>query len=77
MLETLNNSNLKAAPGTDGLTSLLYKVCWDSLGDALTEVSQEIFQNKNEKLPASMRSAMMVCNDGLWIKTQEAKFFET
>ena len=30
VLETLNNSNLKAAPGTDGLTSLLYKVCWDS-----------------------------------------------
>ena len=27
--EVLFSSNLKAAPGTDGLTSLLYKECWD------------------------------------------------
>ena len=31
VLETLNGSNLKAAPGTDGITGLLYKTCWNSL----------------------------------------------
>ena len=60
VLETLNNCNLKAAPGTDGLTSLLYKVCWDSLGNALTDVCQEIFKKQSEKLPLTMRTAMMV-----------------
>ena len=60
VLDTLNDSNLNAAPGTDGITSLLYKVCWDSLGDSLTAVSQEIFKNQDEKLPVTMRTSMMV-----------------
>jgi hypothetical protein len=51
--ETLWNSNLSAAPGTDGNTGLFYKVCWEAMGDALTQVV-------GEKLPASMRTAMMV-----------------
>ena len=29
--EIMFKSNLNAAPGTDGLTSLLYKECWDSM----------------------------------------------
>ena len=32
-------SNLLAAPGTDGIPSLLYSVCWNILGDALTEIT--------------------------------------
>ena len=37
---SVSTSNLHAAPGTDGLTSYLYHHCWDTLGDALTEVVQ-------------------------------------
>ena len=58
VLETLNESNLRAAPGTDGISSLLYKLCWDTLGDALTSVVLE--KHRGEKLPPSMRTAMMV-----------------
>ena len=38
--DVLYSSNLKAVPGTDGLTSLLYKECWDSLplGSSLHEM---------------------------------------
>ena len=36
--EVVNSSNLYAAPGTDGLPSLLYKECWAVLGNPLTEV---------------------------------------
>ena len=32
VLKTLKESNLKAAPGKDGISGLLYKVCWDTLG---------------------------------------------
>ena len=55
---TLWDSNLKAAPGTDGITGLFYKVCWDTMGDALTDVA--LAKHRGEKLPTSMRTAMMV-----------------
>ena len=58
VLETLMEGNVKAAPGTDGITSLVYRQCWDSLGDALTDVTIAKFQG--EKLPVSMRTSMMV-----------------
>ena len=58
VLETLKGSNCKAAPGTDGIPSLLYLVCWDFMGDALTDVVIAAF--KGETLPYSMRTAMMV-----------------
>ena len=58
VLETLKEANLKAAPGTDGITSLVYKQCWDSVGDALTAVVQA--KARGEKLPTSMRTALMV-----------------
>ena len=58
VLETLQEANAHAAPGTDGITSLLYKVCWDSVGEALTDVVKAKFQG--EKLPSSMRTSMMV-----------------
>ena len=34
----LFNSNLNAAPGSDGITSLLYKEHWDMLGDYLVDI---------------------------------------
>ena len=35
-------ANLHAAPGTDGLTTFLYYICWDILGNSLTEMVQAI-----------------------------------
>ena len=58
VLSTLKEANLKAAPGTDGITSMVYKLCWDSLGDALTVVAKA--KANGEKLPPSMRTSMMV-----------------
>ena len=54
----LQNMNLKAAPGTDGISSLVYFNCWDSLGDSLTEIVRGYFQGQN--LPLSSETAMMV-----------------
>ena len=54
----VNSSNLYAAPGTDGIPSLLYKECWNVLGTSLTEVMLEINAGKN--LQKSMRTSLMV-----------------
>ena len=40
--EVVARSNLTAAPGTDGIPSLLYSVCWNTMGEPLTEVAQAI-----------------------------------
>ena len=56
--ETLDESNLQAAPGTDGLTSFLYKECWHILGDPLTEVVHEVF--KGSQPTKSQRTSLMV-----------------
>ena len=56
--DTINLSNLHAAPGCDGIPSLLYKVCWDILGDSLVEVMQQIFLGK--PLTPSQRTSLMV-----------------
>ena len=40
--ETVCDSNLHAAPGCDGIPSLLYKECWSVLGTPLTEVMVSI-----------------------------------
>jgi hypothetical protein len=37
--DTIDASNLHAAPGCDGIPSLLYKVCWEAIGPSLTERS--------------------------------------
>ena len=54
----MDNSNLNAAPGNDGLPSLLYKECWNTIGDALTDVMQDIHLCK--PLPPSLRTSLMV-----------------
>ena len=56
--ETIDASNLHAAPGCDGIPSLLYKVCWDTVGPGLTDVMKEVFLCK--PLPPSQRTSLMV-----------------
>ena len=56
--ETLNAANLHAAPGSDGITSFLYKECWETLGDSLTEVVQAI--HGGEQPTRTQRTSLMV-----------------
>ena len=56
--ETISSSNLHAAPGTDGLPSYFYKMCWDTMGQPLTEVMQSI--SLGTALSASQRRSLMV-----------------
>ena len=56
--KTVSKSNLHAAPGTDGIPSLLYKECWDVIGDPLVDVMGEVF--KEQELQPSMRTSLMV-----------------
>ena len=56
--EVLSASNLMAAPGTDGIPSLLYSKCWEVMGPALTEVVQAIHSGGQPTL--SMRTSLMV-----------------
>ena len=56
--ESVWSSNMNAAPGTDGLTNLLYKHCWDVLGDSLTHVAQAIHDGSTPTL--SQRTSLMV-----------------
>ena len=58
VLDTVSASNLLAAPGSDGLPSLLYKECWSVLGCALSDVMRAVFSGC--KLPKSMRTSLMV-----------------
>ena len=54
----LCQSNLNSAPGTDGITSLLYRHHWDILGDSFYKVMSAIF--KGENLTNSQRTSLMV-----------------
>ena len=56
--EVVFNSNLSAAPGTDGITSLLYKEHWNLLGDPLVQVVQAVHQG--EPPTPSQRTCLMV-----------------
>ena len=56
--EVLKNSNLLAAPGTDGIPSLLYHECWPIMKDRFTDVIQAIFQGSKPSL--SQRTSLMV-----------------
>ena len=58
VLQTLKEANLRGAPGTDGITSLVYKLCWSSLVDALTLVTKAVVEG--EKPPSSMRTSLMI-----------------
>ena len=52
------SANINAAPGNDGLTNLVYKHCWDTLGESLTEVTQAVFQGTKPSL--SQRTSLMM-----------------
>ena len=58
VFDVLSRSNLNSAPGTDGITSLLYKEHWDILGDPLHQVITAIAEG--EKLTTSQRTSLMV-----------------
>ena len=56
--ESVKTSNVDAAPGSDGITSLVYKECFEILGDALTEVFKEVFAGS--KPTKSQRTSLML-----------------
>ena len=56
--DSVSNSNLHAAPGTDGLTSFFYHSGWDVMGDSLTEVSKAI--HGGQPPTSSQRTSLMV-----------------
>ena len=56
--EVLFKSNLKAAPGTDGLTSLLYKELWPVLGESLHQVVVSVWEGNS--LTRSQRTSLTV-----------------
>ena len=57
--ETLARANLHAAPGTDGIPSLLYKYHWEIMGSSLLKVISAI--HEGNPLPRSLRTSMMTC----------------
>ena len=57
--ESIFSANLHAAPGIDGITTYLYKECFEILGDILTEVARAVFGG--EQPTQSKRTSLMVC----------------
>ena len=57
--ESIKTSNLHAAPGTDSITSFVYKECFHILGDAITDVVKAIHEGEQPTL--SQRTSLMVC----------------
>ena len=55
VLSALRGLNFNSAAGTDGLPSVVYSVCWDSMGDSITDLIIALFAG-----PPSMRTALMV-----------------
>ena len=64
VLAVLSNSNLHAAPGTDGLTNFFYKQCFEIVGDDLTEMVKNVFDGSSPTV--SQRTSRMVfgCKPG-------------
>ena len=56
--ESVKTSNMNAAPGTDGITSFVYKECFNILGDALTEVVRAI--HRGQQPTRSQRTSLML-----------------
>ena len=52
------SAKVNAAPGTDGLTNLVYRHCWDTIGDSLTDVAQVI--HSGQAPTTSQRTSLMV-----------------
>ena len=58
MKQVLSNSHWLAAPGIDGIPSLLYHVCWETMKEPLMEMTKAVFSGNKPSL--SQRTAMMV-----------------
>ena len=56
--ESVKSANDNAAPGSDGISNLVYKSCFHIIGDALTEVIQAIFNGA--KPTRSQRTSLMI-----------------
>ena len=56
--ESVLSANLQAAPGKDGLTSFFYHYSWDTIGNALTAVVQDI--HAEQQPTSSQRTSLMV-----------------
>ena len=56
--EVVRQAHHLASPGTDGIPSLLYHVCWDIMGASLLEMVQAIFSGAAPTM--SQRTSMMV-----------------
>ena len=58
VFNTISESNVHAAPGTDGLTNYFYKKCFHLVGEALTEVVVSMFSGCKPTM--SQRTSKMV-----------------
>ena len=56
--KSVKSSNVNAAPGCDAITSLVYRECFDIIGDALTEVIKEI--HAGQQPTRSQRTSLML-----------------
>ena len=56
--ESVWTARVDAAPGSDGLTMLVYRHCWNTLGDSLTEMVQSVLMGATPTL--SQRTSLMV-----------------
>ena len=56
--ESIWSARVDAAPGSDGLSMLVYRQCWDTLGDSLTEMVQTVMSGASPTL--SQRTSLMV-----------------
>ena len=54
----LLNSNLHASAGSDGIPGMVYKECWDTLGDSLLEVHHDLLSGQPPT--TSMATALMI-----------------
>ena len=64
-MQDIWSSNQNVAPGNDGLTNLVYKHCWDILGNGLVQVVQSVQGGASPTLYQKNFSY------GLWSKSQQ------
>ena len=58
LFKVLKSANLNAAAGSDEIYGLVFKECWNTIGDCLRDVSKAIISGS--RLPTSMRTAMRI-----------------
>ena len=58
ILECLKKCNPNSSPGLDSITYRVYLECWESLGDLLVELYNEIYQSG--VTPKSMKGSLMI-----------------